>query len=804
MQVILKPVSHPELEEIIVTHDLFAIGRHETPFCDYEKSIVAKLSKRHARLFAQDGKLFLADLGSLNGTACNGQPIKHALVEVKHGDELGFGRLTFEVNIIELPQARATQADEPANLKLVLTPERQRGVLEPIVISSFPFLINKQSEILARYKEKLPKQLHYVSRRHAHIFARNGKLLVEDLGSTNGTFVNGEQLDEHAHVLEDGDVLAFGSDQLVYQVHILTAEDSATTKLPDELSSADGAEGDASEIDNRTIFVDSATSFIDVYFVGEEAQPADELEASNGVDSPARSNNQKAMLARELKRSFFGAQAFSTRVRWGLVLLVTVTVAGGAFYYWQAIPVRTLETALAQDRFYDAVLAGEQVLEGEPDDKRIAGLATEAAVKHFIPRWIEGVDAGDFVAANQVITEAQNATTSNVDDDSIWAVLDWSTGLLAFMSQREGDPDPNRMFTDDEVLDELLTEWQSNNRLYSRELGRTAQIAPQFEPNQNEIFRNVRLARALQIDLEPVQAFKQQLHEQLGQGSLPGVTELVDTFLADEVNAAITQALRADVIRLERLLELVQGERWLAAYRQLDAEPFVTDPFQTYAAGLPGQQIPDAQAVAQFAEVESNWRDGSYEDAIAGLNALLAGRWSATAEDMLAGYQRKLTAYRSLIDLDKDSQNYADRVFDLYQSLAEGADAHMIAQLEGEFQNLAQAAVQRASGYARNAERAWRQYEDLGRIQTTHRLEGAVTPAFRQRAAALSTNAAELQRAAAIYARINRPLPAEIAQARERLRQELRLQRNALENLSVINEPVRRAKLQLIPALGAD
>lgn len=51
-----------------------------------------------------------------------------------------------------------------------------------------------------------------VSRRHAILAYRNGSCVVEDLGSANGTFVNGRRLEPHsAETLSDGDDLACGT-----------------------------------------------------------------------------------------------------------------------------------------------------------------------------------------------------------------------------------------------------------------------------------------------------------------------------------------------------------------------------------------------------------------------------------------------------------------------------------------------------------------------------------------------------------------------------------------------------------------
>src|SRR4030095_10740838 len=122
MQLILKPISHPELDEIIVTETLFAIGRHELPFSRYDKSATAKLSKRHARLFEQDGAVYVPDLGSLNGTTVNGRTLASEPRRIKRDDELCFGGLCFRVEML----GATTMPTEPRTvspIKLVLTPE---------------------------------------------------------------------------------------------------------------------------------------------------------------------------------------------------------------------------------------------------------------------------------------------------------------------------------------------------------------------------------------------------------------------------------------------------------------------------------------------------------------------------------------------------------------------------------------------------------------------------------------------------------------------------------------------------------
>lgn len=66
-----------------------------------------------------------------------------------------------------------------------------------------------------------------VSRRHARIYTREGTCFVEDLDSTNGTFLNGERITPYLpYAFHDGDVLTFGTLRL--QFHIYTAEENET------------------------------------------------------------------------------------------------------------------------------------------------------------------------------------------------------------------------------------------------------------------------------------------------------------------------------------------------------------------------------------------------------------------------------------------------------------------------------------------------------------------------------------------------------------------------------------------------
>ncbi len=116
-------------------------------------------------------------------------PVK---VELSVDQEQKPGR--FEV----LAALRQAAADTPGSGSLVL-PSGQR-----IPLSDTPVTVGRLSECT------VPLNHQNVSRRHAEIRPNRQNYVVIDLGSTNGTMVNGTRIHGET-ALSDGDIISFGS-----------------------------------------------------------------------------------------------------------------------------------------------------------------------------------------------------------------------------------------------------------------------------------------------------------------------------------------------------------------------------------------------------------------------------------------------------------------------------------------------------------------------------------------------------------------------------------------------------------------
>ena len=78
-----------------------------------------------------------------------------------------------------------------------------------------------------------------VSSRHAAIMAKPEGFVLQDLGSKNGTYVNGERLSGD-RLLADGDVIGFGAKGPALEFHVLTGADE---DRPTETAAAEAAAG---------------------------------------------------------------------------------------------------------------------------------------------------------------------------------------------------------------------------------------------------------------------------------------------------------------------------------------------------------------------------------------------------------------------------------------------------------------------------------------------------------------------------------------------------------------------------------
>jgi pSer/pThr/pTyr-binding forkhead associated (FHA) protein len=441
VRIVLEPVSHPELAPIRIHDSLFAIGRAEAPFDAYPPELASDLSRRHARIFCEQDAVYIADLGSTNGTSVNGVPVRTAIAKLRSGDVLGLGKtLTFRVGLEQGP------APPPRRrlASMTLTPKQDGTVLQTIVVTEFPFLVSKAEDTFARYRDSEPAQVNYLSRRHAHVFLKGGEPYIEDLGSTNGSFVDGHRIDEQAVPLHDGDTLAFGGRYFVYRVALQWDEvplDAAPTRIGvTQVPVAAEAE--------RTTFVAAADSFLDIFCAEPAPAQEDEPAPAAGADSPA-------------------APGRRFRPAWAVAALALLVLLGWALLRGGGAE-REAGELLTGGNYAQAAAVSSAALARDPDNARLRALDTEAQLKAGLPLWIAALEKGQFQRAAAQVAAMRRQDGRNPELAPLLTELDWIGQLRAFAAARGGAQAPVRDAADAARIRQFLKQWEEQGDAHQR------------------------------------------------------------------------------------------------------------------------------------------------------------------------------------------------------------------------------------------------------------------------------------------------------------------------------------------------
>lgn len=242
-----KVVKHHKIEQ-----DSVSIGRARDNDIILENLSV---SRNHARIRHENGQYVLIDLNSANGLYVNGVRVNRA--ELVDGDIVSIGKHRLHYSDAESPSAAApaaadhdstgasgsgagrsqTASPEEAEELQLLAQINAGELAAALSVLRGPqegrvFTINPKDTTIGRHNCDV--RVHDISaaRRHASISMKNGEFTIRDLGSWQGTIVNGERVRER--VLKQGDEIVIGGTVFIFSIARPEEIDDHKPEFPEE------------------------------------------------------------------------------------------------------------------------------------------------------------------------------------------------------------------------------------------------------------------------------------------------------------------------------------------------------------------------------------------------------------------------------------------------------------------------------------------------------------------------------------------------------------------------------------------
>jgi pSer/pThr/pTyr-binding forkhead associated (FHA) protein len=187
------------------------------------------VSRSHAKIVVSGSNCFLVDLGSDNGTFLNGSKVKsNEQVILRHGDMISIESFNLGFNMIDEMLAQSFNEVTDSD---IIEVKLLKKVLRAIDKESVPSLevlngnfVGKKFFISADIEEAvigrdetadLEIKEYVISRNHAKVKRGEESVVICDMGSKNGTYVNNRRVTEQE--LHDGDRIALGTIVLIYR-----------------------------------------------------------------------------------------------------------------------------------------------------------------------------------------------------------------------------------------------------------------------------------------------------------------------------------------------------------------------------------------------------------------------------------------------------------------------------------------------------------------------------------------------------------------------------------------------------------
>lgn len=159
------------------------------------------ISRQHAKVYYENDTYFVIDLQSQMGVILNGNAISNRQ-ELKNGDEIRIGSISIkfldpssEEEQTEFPETTTIFTEDAESNRMFFIPGQFKLVVLSNKEESIEYVITHDGLVIGRLKtSNVMLDDKTVSQHHARIWCEEDKVYIEDLGSRNGTLVDGKKI----------------------------------------------------------------------------------------------------------------------------------------------------------------------------------------------------------------------------------------------------------------------------------------------------------------------------------------------------------------------------------------------------------------------------------------------------------------------------------------------------------------------------------------------------------------------------------------------------------------------------------
>ncbi len=636
MKVILKTKSDKTIQDILIEEFPFTIGRDKSPFAEMRersaemKIAVSFLSRNHAVISSEQGAVYLADLGSVNGTLLNGSAVTKEPVRVCNGDSVLIGDMLEYTFFIEEEQIEEEQDDDSDKtvcasgspmISLTLIPEDAGSGLDHIVIRDFPFLISRTEGYFYQYNKSLPEQLKKLSRKHAQITCRDNKLYVEDFGSSNGTLLSGKKVENQPMPLCKGDHIAFGEFfRYILNSDQLGAASAENEIVPDDRTVCDrtvidrvsgnaekskpkGAEPTVSESGAETGTDKDADDVRNEETASPNDLKNDDMLSKGGTvffkNSPTlfakivlEQNEQKDNSPDAPKKTITATKSFNKKLIKGVLsgLGILLFIAASVWTISEISPEYRLKKMTADGKYEACIAHANEILSQDSKEKtflsyimeavtdrdKISEIANDALIKGMVPAWTDTLNKGDFIEARKFLADATEQSKYNPYAQKAVRLLNWITDMREYFFGKNLET-PIVIFHDEIRIASLLEKWDMNKNENLFLLNQITKQDSNFESLQKQISGDLTVLEKWKFDyLPPLEEFKKDIQDHLNAGRLTELSAVISKFKREFPGVGGIKDIEEDLSKYDLLLKANPSERGnLLKDFQFKSKPFI-------------------------------------------------------------------------------------------------------------------------------------------------------------------------------------------------------------------------------------